>query len=67
MVEDFLRLWHQSLLRISGRSTLAETIRYAVSRRAIFERFLNDGRIELDSNIIERAIRPQTTKRKKTN
>ncbi|NKK96536.1 transposase, partial [Rhizobium leguminosarum bv. viciae] len=25
----------------------------------IFERFLTDGRIELDSNIVERAIRPQ--------
>ncbi|MHC2291175.1 hypothetical protein ACVIJW_007045 [Bradyrhizobium barranii subsp. barranii] len=43
---------------------LAEAIRYAVSRRAIFERFLLDGRIELDSNIVERAIRPQTITRK---
>ncbi len=34
------------------------------SRRSIFERFLTDGRIELDSNIVERAIRPQTIKRK---
>uniref|UniRef100_UPI00292ECEC7 IS66 family transposase n=1 Tax=Bradyrhizobium sp. 33ap4 TaxID=3061630 RepID=UPI00292ECEC7 len=50
--------------RISGKSKLAEAIRYAVSRRAIFERFLTDGRIELDSNIVERAIRPQTITRK---
>ncbi len=28
---------------------LAEALRYAISRRAIFERFLTDGRIELDS------------------
>ena len=34
------------------------------TRRAIFERFLTDGRIELDSNIVERAIRPQTITRK---
>ncbi|MGF6159299.1 hypothetical protein M2267_004571 [Ensifer sp. KUDG1] len=33
-------------------------------RRAIFERFLTDGRIELDSNIVERAIRPQAITRK---
>ncbi|MBB2739888.1 hypothetical protein JOE51_002943 [Bradyrhizobium japonicum] len=33
--------------RIFGKSKLAEAIRYAVSRRAIFERFLTDGRIEL--------------------
>ncbi|MCQ1839299.1 transposase [Neorhizobium galegae] len=36
----------------------------ATSRRSIFERFLTDGRIELDSNIVERAIRPQTTTRR---
>ncbi|MCP1909567.1 hypothetical protein J2R96_002047 [Bradyrhizobium elkanii] len=47
-----------------GKSNLAEAIRYAVSRRAIFERFLTDGRIELDSNIVERAIRPQTITKK---
>jgi transposase len=27
-------------------------------------RFLGDGRIEIDSNIVERAIRPQTITRK---
>ncbi|TBC01062.1 transposase domain-containing protein, partial [Rhizobium ruizarguesonis] len=32
--------------------------------RDIFERFLTDGRIELDSNIVERAIRPQAITRK---
>ncbi|MCP1759907.1 UNVERIFIED_ORG: hypothetical protein M2193_005844 [Bradyrhizobium japonicum] len=48
----------------SPANQTAEAIRYAVSRRAIFERFLLDGRIELDSNIVERAIRPQTITRK---
>ncbi|PJT40944.1 IS66 family transposase, partial [Ochrobactrum sp. 23A/997/2015] len=42
----------------------AEALRYAISRRANFERFLADGRIELDSNIVERAIRPQAITRK---
>ncbi len=51
--------WQKTLPRISGKSKLAEALRYAISRRAIFERFLTDGRIELDSNIVERAIRPQ--------
>lgn len=37
---------------------------YAVARRVIFERFLTDGRVELDSNFVERAIRPQTITRK---
>jgi transposase len=35
-----------------------------MTRREIFERFLIDGRVELDSNIVERAIRPQTITRK---
>ncbi|MGY3347158.1 hypothetical protein ACVI1I_006252 [Bradyrhizobium sp. USDA 4459] len=64
IVADLFDLWQQTLPRISGKSKLAEAIRYAVSRRAIFERFLTDGRIELDSNIVERAIRPQTITRR---
>jgi len=64
IVADLFDLWQQTLRRISGKSKLAEAIRYAVSRRTIFERFLTDGRIELDSNIVERAIRPQTITRK---
>ena len=47
IVADLFDLWQQTLRRISGKSKLAEAIRYAVSRRAIFERFLTDGRIEL--------------------
>ncbi|SDG54284.1 transposase domain-containing protein, partial [Pelagibacterium luteolum] len=39
-------------------------IRYTLARRAVLERFLVDGRIEIDSNIVERAIRPQTITRK---
>ena len=37
---------------------------YATTRRAFFERFLADGRIELDSNIVERTIRPPAITRK---
>ncbi|MGY3530766.1 hypothetical protein ACVIHD_006405 [Bradyrhizobium embrapense] len=64
IVADLFDLWQQTLRRISGKSKLAEAIRFAVSRRAIFEHVLADGRIELDSNIVERTIRPQTITRK---
>ncbi|TCN31303.1 IS66 family transposase [Sinorhizobium americanum] len=64
IVTELFALWQKTLPRISGKSKLAEAIRYAISRRAIFERFLADGRIELDSNIVERAIRPQAITRK---
>ena len=64
IVAELFALWQQTLPRISGKSKLAEAIRYAIARRDIFERFLTDGLIELDSNIVERAIRPQTITRK---
>lgn len=64
VVAELFALWQKTLPRISGKSKLAEALRYAISRRAIFERFLTDGRIELDSNIVERAIRPQAITRK---
>jgi hypothetical protein len=64
VVAELFALWQKTLPRVSGKSKLAEALRYAISRRAIFERFLTDGRIELDSNIVERAIRPQAITRK---
>jgi transposase len=64
IVADLFKLWQDALPRISGKSKLAEALRYAISRRATLERFLTDGRIEIDSNIVERAIRPQTITRK---
>ena len=64
IVAELFTLWQKTLPRISGKSKLAEALRYAIARREIFERFLKDGLIELDSNIVERAIRPQTITRK---
>jgi transposase len=63
-VARLFELWETELPRLSGKSTLAEAIRYAISRRAALECFLSDGRVEIDSNIVERAIRPQTITRK---
>jgi transposase len=45
---------------VSGKAKTAEATPYALIRREAQERFLKDGRIEIDSNIVERAIRPQT-------
>jgi len=64
IVADLFKLWEAQLPRIPGKSKLAEAIRYATSRREVLGRFLCDGRVEIDSNIVERAIRPQTITRK---
>ena len=49
---------------ISQKTKLAEAIRYALSRWEGLSRFLDDGRIEIDSNTVERAIRPIALNRK---
>lgn len=64
IVQELFELWERELPRISGKSKLAEAIRYARSHRAVLGLFLDDGRVELDSNIVERTIRPQAITRK---
>ena len=64
IVRELFVLWERELPRISGKSKLAEAIRYARSLRPALELFLDDGRVEIDSNIVERAIRPQAITRK---
>lgn len=44
----------------SRKIKTAEAIRYPLIRHEALERFLMDGRIEIDSQIVERAIRPHT-------
>ncbi|KRR02234.1 hypothetical protein CQ12_18625 [Bradyrhizobium jicamae] len=64
IVSSLFDLWERELPRLPDKSKLAEAIHYALSRRAALERFLTDGRIEIDSNLVERAIRPPTITRK---
>jgi transposase len=62
---DELEPWLRTKLGlISQKTKLAEAIRYALSRWEGLTRFLDDGRIEIDSNIVERSIRPIALNRK---
>jgi len=45
------------LSRVPGRGGLAEAIRYALARWLALCRFLDDGRVELETNTVERSIR----------
>jgi transposase len=54
----------EQLERLFGRSTLAAAIRYALRHWPGLILFLDDGRLELDTNTVERAIRPVTLGRK---
>jgi transposase len=62
---DDLEPWLRGKLSlISQKTKLAEAIRYALSRWDGLTRFLSDGRIEIDSNVVERSIRPIALNRK---
>jgi len=54
----------EQLSRLSGRAALAQAIRYALNHWIGLTRFLDDGRFELDTNIVERAMRPVALGRK---
>ena len=60
-----LKAWFElELTRVSGKAKIAEHIRYALNHWDGLTRFLDDGRIELDTNIVERSIRPLVLNRK---
>ena len=62
---DDLKAWlEQQLARVSGRSPMAEAIRYGLSHWDGLIHLLDDGRIEIDSNTVERSIRPIALNRK---
>jgi transposase len=60
-----LKTWlEEQLARVSGKSVIAEAIRYGLNHWDGLTRFLEDGRIELDTNIVERGMRPIALNRK---
>lgn len=50
--------------QVSAKAKLGEAIRYALTRWEGLSRFLDDGRVDLDSNAVERSIRPLALNRK---
>lgn len=59
------KTWLQQKLEVVAKNgTIAEKIRYGLTRWDGFTRFLDDGRIEIDSNIVERSMRPIALSRK---
>ena len=64
-IVDALQPWLRAKLAlVSQKSKLAEAIRYALARWQGLSCFLDDGRVEIDSNVVERAIRPIALNRK---
>jgi len=60
-----LRGWLETTLaRLAGGSTIAQALRYGLNHWDGLVRFLDDGRIEIDSNTVERSMRPIALNRK---
>ena len=57
-VEAFRAWAEQQLTRIPGKGDLARAFRYGLSRWPSFCLFLADGRVAIDNNPAERALRP---------
>lgn len=64
IVDDLRQYLDARNRQLSAKSKLAEAIRYALTRWNGLARFLDDGRVDLDSNAVERSIRPLALNRK---
>ena len=62
---DDLRTWFtDKLQRVSAKSTFAVAVRYALERWTALTRYRDDGRVEIDNNAAERALRTVALGRK---
>src|SRR6185295_16839647 len=64
LLDEFHTWLHEQLSRLSKKSDLAVAIRYALSNWVALTRYVNDGRLEIDNNTAERALRAVALGRK---
>lgn len=64
LVASLKVLFEQQLARVSAKTKIADEIRYGLNHWDGLTRFIDNGRIELDTNIVERGIRPIVLNRK---
>ena len=64
IVDDLHQYLEARNRQVSAKTKLGEAIRYALTRWDGLSRFLDDGRVDLDNNAVERSIRPLALNRK---
>ncbi|MDP3287167.1 MAG: IS66 family transposase [Methyloversatilis sp.] len=64
LLDDFKTWLTETLVRLSQKSALANAIGYALKRWPALTRYVGDGRIEIDNNAAERALRTVAIGRK---
>jgi transposase len=64
LLEQLKAFLDTSLRQVSGKSALAQAIRYALSRWKALSRYITNGRLEMSNNAAERAMKPPVLGRK---
>jgi hypothetical protein len=57
LVDAFFGWAEATVAKLSAKSSLAGAFSYAINRRGALSRFITDGRLEVDNNIAENAMR----------
>ena len=64
LVTDLETWMREQRAKLSRSNDVAKAMDYMLKRWNAFTRFLDDGRIEIDSNTVERSMRPVALNRK---
>jgi transposase len=64
LLEQLKAFLEGALRQVSGKSALAQAIRYALSRWTALSRYISNGRLEMSNNAAERAMKPPVLGRK---
>ena len=64
LVDDFFTWLAAQAARVSRKSDLGEAMAYMLRRQDGFQLFLDDGHIDIDSNLVENAIRSPAMNRR---
>ena len=64
LVDEFFAWLAAQAARVSHKSDLGEAMAYMLKRQDGFRLFLDDGRVDIDSNLVENAIRSPAMNRR---
>lgn len=64
LVDEFFTWLAAQAARVSRKSDLGEAMAYMLKRQDGFRLFLDDGRVDIDSNLVENAIRSPAMNRR---